>query len=999
MKRVIGSVLLAFLLIQGGDALSQCGVVINELVINGPGACDGSCNPNTEEWVELHNTCNTAIDLSCWVLGDGDFTITFPQGTVIVPGGHLVVGSDNSGPNVGINLASCNCTAGSLIGTYTNANEQLILLNASGAVQDAIYWGSGQFPVAISSPSVFGCSAVSFNTNSPDPAVFEQLPLSGGNGCSVARTCDGGADWQERCGAAITQGATNGSSVIPSFIASQNEICAGACISFTYSGAAQSSYEWEFPGSQTPESFAVNPTGICYAEPGVYDVLLTVVSSCGTFTILEEQIIIVTSVNAPVISANGPLEICSGQTVALTSSENQNIQWLFNNIPLQGENGANYIATVPGTYQVLYTLGECEAYSNQLEVITESIPSPAITPEGVVNLCEGEQVTIGVPPLYSTYTWYLNGDPMPAGEFFIEASEAGEYVVEVADGACSTFSEVVQVNVFPAPVISLSESGTIVLCEGESVSISATPGFPQYEWTLNGNPVGTAASQQQLSQPGAYQASVTVGQCTAQSEVLIIDVASAPVLSMSPEPEIVSCSGEPVEVTVTSDAAASSIEWLNNGVTVQSGNEVTFMTSQSGSYSVIVTSEEGCSSELDFSVYIASPSEPNITSSSGIFEFCNSEINSLSCSENWESYAWFFNGALVSSDASVEIDQTGIYSLIVTDAFGCQFSNSQNVILQSVSTPFISPQGLIMLCDGESVILNSNNFVQYWTLNGVPVPNSASLNFEADQTGEYAAVSVQGICVTESAPVSVNIAPAIQVNIEISDPSPCSGETVTLAVTGDYSFINWSVGNVSNSIQIGQSGSYGVTVGGDNSCIAEDLVTVIFTPLPLADAGPDVFNFCGEGVVMQSAASGETIQWIPSVGLSDDSIAQPSANPFETTTYQLVVSNGDCVSSDEVQVISDCSGIRVPNVFTPNNDGDNDAFEIVVTGEVDFELFIYNRHGQLVFESKDPADQWRGEFNGNPVSEGTYYYVLRAVDLIGNDLTGGKQEGHITLLR
>jgi gliding motility-associated-like protein len=999
MKSLIGSVLLAFLFIQGGDALSQCGIVINELVINGPGACDGSCNPNTEEWVELYNTCNAAIDLSCWVLGDGDFTITFPQGTVIAPGGHVVVGSDSSGPNVDINLASCNCTAGSLIGTYTNANEQLILLNASGAVQDAIYWGSGQFPVAISSPSVFGCSAVSFNTNSPDPAVFEQLPLSGGNGCSVARSCDGGADWQERCGAAITQGATNGSSVIPSFIASQNEICAGACISFTYSGAAQSSYEWEFPGSQTPESFAVNPTGICYAEPGVYDVLLTVASSCGTFTILEEQIIIVTSVNAPVISANGPLEICSGETVALTSSENQNIQWLFNNVPLQGENGANYIATVPGTYQVLYTLGECEAYSNQLEVITESIPSPAITPEGVVNLCEGEQVTIGVPPLYATYTWYLNGDPLPAGEFFIEASEAGEYSVEVTDGACSTFSDVVEINVFPAPVVSLSESGAIELCEGESVSVSATPGFPQYEWTLNGNPVGTATSQQQFNLPGAYQASVTVGQCTAQSEMLFIDVAPAPALTISPEPQIISCSGESVEVTVASDVSASSIAWLINGNIIQSGNDSSLDASQSGEYEVSVTSADGCTSSLSFPVYIATPATPEIASSTGVFTICQGESLTLSNSGDWASYSWEFNGAEIASEASVEVGETGMYTLFVTDDFGCDFSNNEFVTVELVLTPIISPQGPALLCNGETITLSANTFVQYWTLNGVPVPNSGTIDFEATLSGTYTAVAATGSCEAESTPVVVNIAPAIQVNIQSSDSSPCEGEAVTLSVNGNYSFISWVGGSQNNSIQVTASGEYSVTVGGNNDCIAEDDITVNFTPLPLADAGPDVFNICGEGVVLQSAASGGSIQWIPSVGLSDESIAQPLANPFETATYQLVVSNGDCVSTDEVQVISDCSGIRVPNVFTPNNDGENDAFEIVVTGEVDFELFIFNRHGQLVFESKDPANQWRGEFNGNPVPEGTYYYVLRAEDLTGNDLTGGKQEGHITLLR
>ena len=55
---------------------SQC-VVINEVLVNGPGACDGFCEPNTEEWIELYNTCTTAVDLSCFVITDGDFTVPF----------------------------------------------------------------------------------------------------------------------------------------------------------------------------------------------------------------------------------------------------------------------------------------------------------------------------------------------------------------------------------------------------------------------------------------------------------------------------------------------------------------------------------------------------------------------------------------------------------------------------------------------------------------------------------------------------------------------------------------------------------------------------------------------------------------------------------------------------------------------------------------------------------------------------------------------------------
>jgi hypothetical protein len=75
-------------------------VVINEVMANAAGGFDGASSPNTAEWVELYNTCNSTIDLSCWVMTDGDFTVTFPAGTTIGPYGFLTIGSINSGTPV-----------------------------------------------------------------------------------------------------------------------------------------------------------------------------------------------------------------------------------------------------------------------------------------------------------------------------------------------------------------------------------------------------------------------------------------------------------------------------------------------------------------------------------------------------------------------------------------------------------------------------------------------------------------------------------------------------------------------------------------------------------------------------------------------------------------------------------------------------------------------------------------------------------------------------------
>lgn len=72
------------------------------------------------------------------------------------------------------------------------------------------------------------------------------------------------------------------------------------------------------------------------------------------------------------------------------------------------------------------------------------------------------------------------------------------------------------------------------------------------------------------------------------------------------------------------------------------------------------------------------------------------------------------------------------------------------------------------------------------------------------------------------------------------------------------------------------------------------------------------------------------------------------------------------------------SFIDVPNVFTPNGDGQNDEFRVAYNSLVEFHCWVYNRWGKLVYDWTDPAKGWDGTINGRPAAEGAYYYVIRA---------------------
>jgi len=117
---------------------------------------------------------------------------------------------------------------------------------------------------------------------------------------------------------------------------------------------------------------------------------------------------------------------------------------------------------------------------------------------------------------------------------------------------------------------------------------------------------------------------------------------------------------------------------------------------------------------------------------------------------------------------------------------------------------------------------------------------------------------------------------------------------------------------------------------------------------------------------------------------------------IEPGSYRVkcYVNNGDCTSeTSEVQVNISESYLRVPNVFTPDGNGQNDEFRVAFRSLKKFHCEIYNRWGKKVYEWSDPAKGWDGTINGKPAAEGAYYYVIRA---LGTDAgTGAKDaRGH-----
>ena len=341
------------LLLFSANARAQC-VVINEVLINAAGNCDGNCVPNTAEWVELHNTCASAINIGCFVLTDGDFSVTFPTGTSIEPNGYLVIGSDNSGVTVDVNLSTCNCTSGpdGEIGIFTNGNEQIALANASGQLIDGIYWGIGQFAQtpSFTTEALFGCSSQTIQLSALN-SVFTQVP-SAGDGQTVYRSCADFSTWLAD-GLNYTPGEANGeSSGNPPIITSSDITpCEGETVVLTVSGAT-GNLEWNTGASSS---------SISVSQSGNYTVNITGAAGCGSaasFSVIFQA--------APTVNAGeGGIADCKDGFQLEGNTNASSFYWE----PSQGLSNPKSLApiaspTVATTYTLHAISGDCEATSS-----------------------------------------------------------------------------------------------------------------------------------------------------------------------------------------------------------------------------------------------------------------------------------------------------------------------------------------------------------------------------------------------------------------------------------------------------------------------------------------------------------------------------------------------------------------------------------------------------------------------------------------------------------
>jgi gliding motility-associated-like protein len=220
------------------------------------------------------------------------------------------------------------------------------------------------------------------------------------------------------------------------------------------------------------------------------------------------------------------------------------------------------------------------------------------------------------------------------------------------------------------------------------------------------------------------------------------------------------------------------------------------------------------------------------------------------------------------------------------------------------------------------------------------------------------------------------------------DTVVCSGNPVQLHASGGSAYL-WTPSSTINNPSIANPiakpiapTNYHVTIFLVGQCVDTASVAVsLLPPATKPNAGLGVTINQGDSIQLHGSAS-DDYYWTPSSGLNSANILNPEASPLNSTFYKLIDSAKDgCISIDSVLVeVTHDHYIFAPNAFTPNNDGRNDYFTFYTKGISKIMKFeIFNRWGQMLFQSTSAAPGWNGTYQGAYVQPGSYVYLIQAM--------------------
>ncbi|HCS21054.1 MAG TPA: hypothetical protein DIW47_10935 [Bacteroidetes bacterium] len=535
------------------------------------------------------------------------------------------------------------------------------------------------------------------------------------------------------------------------------------------------------------------------------------------------------------------------------------------------------------------------------------------------------------------------------------------------------------------------EPGPQKICTRDSVLLE-TPFHSSYafQWYKNGLSIPYATqSIYWASDSGTYRVAVVneetgCNKLSIEMQVLIDD-GTVPVItydSMRPY-----CESD-TALIFRDSTQYSWVQWRKNDKPFSMDSTLVFPAISDGSYALDVVNQRGCrvrSNTLNIKI--------NTPNSSPLFDstahlFCGSFSDTILTTRPLLWYNWL--EPVQSEDSFLIVNEKSMVILEAMDTLGC-------MVLDSIALDYYPDLELNL---GNDSLYCFNEAISQVLKTGVPalpdyryqwngVLADSLPEFVASDTGLYWVLLQDGFGCFHADTLSIGKYPPILVNLG-GDTLLCGTNTLLLE-GGSHAAYSWSDGSTLSELLVESAGNYSVEVKDDHGCSEHDSIFIAYSEPPIFVLDDSVL--CETDYLLLEAPENYP-EYLWSTGNRTY-----QAQIKDTGLVWLRVKN-ECGNVTDSAWIRGCRyeplDIFIPNVFSPNSDQLNEGFYIYIDHYREFNVTIYNRWGQQIFESDTPTNSWDGTFRGVSVEQDVYFYILRVLSLDGRLYS---YNGNITVIR
>lgn len=601
------------------------------------------------------------------------------------------------------------------------------------------------------------------------------------------------------------------------------------------------------------------------------------------------------------------------------------------------------------------------------------------------------------------------------GAINIAASAPATYTITyTTPGAICPGTSTFTLTIHPMPTLSIA--GIDVSCfganNGQTIVIPNAGTAPfNYSWTGG----CTSASCTNLA-PGSYTVTVTdANGCTATADTLISQPPQlvASITGTTPTTCNGACDGT---ATANAIGGTGALAYSWNTIPAQATATATGLCA--GTYTCTVTDANSCTSTITATItqptLVVLTPIPNAT-------ICNGGTTNLTASATGGAGGYTFTwspatglsattGATVTANPTV----TTTYTVNATDANGCP---AAPITVTVTVSPLLSviANGTASICPGVNTLIsavasngNGGPYSYSWSpTTGLANATAASTNASPAVTTTYTVTASDGCSPTATTTVTVTVLPVPVVNLSADTTSGCAPLCVSFTdlssvATGTINTWAWNFGGDGTSTSQNPShcfntaGLYSISLtvtsgaGCSNDTTITNMINVFANPVAAFSWTPRPASILEPTVYFYNQSSSDVITWDWTFG---DGNTSTQINPINTypdaeganyiATLFVTNANG-CVDSVQnvVEVLPEFT-FFIPNAFTPNGDGINDDFNGKGIGITKYELYIFDRWGNMIFFTDSLYKNWDGKANhgSEAAQQDVYVWKVKLTDV------------------